>query len=110
MLKNLFALLGLGIILVLSGCSNKMDSPHFMWNDMIYIATYEPIVEEEIIEVIGTISRVVEGTVKESGEGKGIAQGTRLYQIKGREISSGKIGYIAYEMDDTFYIASKYHQ
>ncbi|WP_071390368.1 hypothetical protein [Anaerobacillus alkalidiazotrophicus] len=105
-MKNLFVLLGLGIILALSSCNNEIDASHFIWNDNLYIATYEPISDEEI----GMISRVVKGTAKESGEAKGIAQGTRLYQIKGREISSGKIGYIAYELDGKLYIASKYIQ
>ncbi len=103
-------ILGIGIFFVLSGCNKNIDASHFMWNDIIYIATYEPISEEEIIEEIGMISRIVEGTAKESGEAKGIVQGTRLYQIKGREISSGKNGYIAYGIDGKFYIASKYNQ
>ncbi|MDT8860834.1 hypothetical protein N0O92_11390 [Alkalihalobacillus sp. MEB130] len=90
-LNHLLSLLGIVIILVLSGCNNQIDAPHFIWNDILYIATYEPISDEEIIEEIGIISEVVGGTAEESGEAKGIAQGTRLYRIKGREVSSGKL-------------------
>ncbi|WP_157796591.1 hypothetical protein [Bacillus sp. FJAT-45037] len=109
-MKNSLVFLGLGIVLILSGCNNKIDAPHFIWNDSIYIATYEPILDEEVIEEIGMITKLVEGTAKESGEAKGLAQGTRLYKIKGREISSGSIGYIAYELEDKLYIASKYNK
>ncbi|PAM91459.1 hypothetical protein B4N84_28225, partial [Flavobacterium sp. IR1] len=99
--------IGLIIHLLLAGCSNKIDAPHFMWNDNLYIATNEPISEEEILEEIGEISVVVNSDVKENGEAKEIAKSTKLYQIEGIEVSYGEVGYIAYEMEGKYYVASK---
>ncbi|MEC2072613.1 hypothetical protein [Alkalihalophilus marmarensis] len=99
--------IGLIMLLLLTGCSNKIDAPHFMWNDNLYIATNEPISEEKILKKIGEISVVVNSDVKENGEAKEIAKSTKLYQIEGIEVSYGEVGYIAYEMEGKYYVASK---
>lgn len=98
-MKNLFtALLILFLGTVLPACDSSIDASHFMWEGHLYMATYEPLTEEDLEEEIGVLTEEVNGTAQANDEARDLPEGTVLYKIEDREIVQDGIGgFIGYK-------------
>ncbi|AOM83873.1 hypothetical protein [Salisediminibacterium beveridgei] len=96
---------------VLTACDSSIDAPHFMWEGHLYIATYEPLTKEDLEKEIGVLTEEVNGTAAANSEARDLPEGTVLYKIEDREIvQEGIGGFIGYEVDGEFRIASMWNE
>lgn len=97
------------MVLLATGCNESIDTAHFMWGDNLYIATEEPLMEEDLEKEIGIISSEVDRTASSNGEARHLPRGTVLYKIKDKEIERDDgTGAIAYKTDEKIRRASKW--
>ncbi|MCA1065731.1 hypothetical protein LCL98_20115 [Rossellomorea aquimaris] len=95
------------LIMFMTACGNKeeLTEPHFMWDEILYIATYEPIKEEQLREKLGVIKTEAASVVGENGEAKGLPEGTNLFNMVHEKEESPDI--LAYQIGNRYYIARK---